>query len=156
MSVTIRMTSAKMPSEPVELEPATYNAFVADLELAGIELVKIHGERTAVGVAARTRFDITATYMQDDCTIHYRYEVIAHFVDDHNAVLGNVTASVQIVVRSEVIPSESCIEQFGATSGSLMAHPYLREAVASTAQRIGFPGVLLPMTKQHPVEPDEN
>lgn len=145
-----------MPPEAVELEPATYKAFVADLELAGIELVKIHGERTAVGVAAQTRFDLTATYMQDNCFIHYRYEMIAHFVDDDNAVLGNVMASLQIVVRFGVIPSESCIEQFGATSGSLMAHPYLREAVASTAQRIGFPGVLLPMTKQHLAEPDEN
>src|SRR6266700_4102581 len=150
------MTSAKMPSEAVELEPAAYNAFVAGPELAGIELVKIHGERAAAGVAAQTRFDLTATYMQDDCVIHYRHEVLAHFVDGHNVVLGNVMASVQIVVRSDVIPSESCIEQFGATSGSLMAHPYLREAVASTAQRIGFPGVLLPMTKQHPAERDEN
>jgi preprotein translocase subunit SecB len=31
-----------------------------------------------------------------------------------------------------------------------MAHPYLREAIASTALRIGFPGVLLPLIKHQP------
>ena len=142
------------PSLAVGLDSATYNSFVADLELAGIELVKIYGERTAAGVSTQTRFDLTASYIQDEAVIHYRYEVTAHFVDDHDAVLGNAAASVQITVRTAIATTEACIEQFGGTSGALMAHPYLREAIASTAQRIGFQGVLLPTIKHQPAEPE--
>ncbi len=149
------MNIATPPSpEAVELNSATYNAFVADFELAGIELVKIHGERTVAGVATQTRFDLTASYMRDEAVIHYRYEVTAHFVDDHDTVLGNATASIQITIRTDVAVNEACIEQFGGTSGALMAHPYLREAIASTAQRIGFQGVLLPTIKHQPAEPE--
>jgi len=149
------MTGTQGSPEAVGLDPAIYNSFVADLELVGIEFLKVHGERVVVGVAAHTRFDLTATYQRDDRVIYYRYEATSHFVDDNNVVLGNVMASIQVVVRSKMTPSESCIEQFGATSGSLMAHPYLREAIASTAQRLDFLGVLLPMMKQHLAEPDE-
>jgi hypothetical protein len=144
------------PPEAAGLDSATYNAFVADLELAGIDLVKIHGERTAAGVATQTRFDLMAIYMQDEGVIHYRYEVAAHFVDGHDIVLGNATASIQITVRTDHAASQASIEQFGGTSGALMAHPYLREAIASTAQRIGFPGVLLPVIKHQPTQPDKD
>ncbi len=137
-----------------ELDSATYNAFVADLELAGIELVKINGERTAGGVATQTRFDLTATYMRGEGVIHYRYEAIAHLVDEHDTVLGNLAASIQVTVRSDIAVNEACILQFGGTSGALMAHPYLREVVASIAQRIGFPGVLLPMIKHQATTTD--
>ena len=136
-----------------ELNSATYNTFVTGFELAGIELVKIHGERITAGVATQTRFDLTASYMRDEAVIYYRYETTAHFVDDHDTVLGNATASIQITIHADVTVDEACIEQFGGTSGALMAHPYLREAIASTAQRIGFQGVLLPAIKQQPAEP---
>ncbi len=140
----------------VDLDSGAYNAFVAGLELAGIELVKIHGERTAAGIATQTRFDLTATYMLGQGIINYRYEAIAHFVDEHDTVLGNAVASVQIIVRSDTAANESCILQFGGTSGTLMAHPYLREAISSTAQRINFPGVLLPMIKHQSAAPDHD
>ncbi len=139
-----------------ELDSATYNGFVAGLELAGIDLVKIHGERTAGGVGTQTKFDLTATYMQGEGVIHYRYEATAHFIDDHDTMLGNIAASIQITVRSDIAVNEACILQFGGTSGALMAHPYLREAVASTAQRIGFPGVLLPLIKHQPITPGDD
>jgi hypothetical protein len=103
----------------------------------------------------KPKFDLMASYLWDEAVIHYRYEVTAHFIDDHNTVLGCTTASVQITVRTNIAVDETCIEQFGGTSGALMAHPYLREAIASTAQRIGFPGVLLPMIKHQPAEPDK-
>jgi preprotein translocase subunit SecB len=149
------MNVAATPSpEAMKLNPATYNAFVDDLELASVELVKIHGERTAAGVATQTRFDLEASYMRGEAVIHYRYEVTAHFVDEHETVLGDATASVQITIRTGVAIDEACIEQFGGTSGALMAHPYLREAIASTAQRIGFQGVLLPALKHQLAEPE--
>jgi hypothetical protein len=143
-------------SEAAELDAATYNTFVAGLELVAIELVKIHGERTAAGDATQTRFDLTASYMRGEATIIFRYEVTAHFIDDHDAVLGTAAASIQITVRTVIEANEACIEQFGGASGALMAHPYLRESIATTAQRIGFPGVLLPMIKHQPAEPDKD
>src|ERR1700678_1268492 len=129
-------TSNTSSPDANELDSTTYNAFIADLEVAGIELVKVHAERTAAGIATQTRFDLAATYMQGESVIYYRYEAIAHFVDEYETVLGNVAASIQLIVRSDVTVNEASIVQFGATSGTLMAHPYLREAVASMAQRI--------------------
>jgi hypothetical protein len=93
--------------------------------------------------------------MRDVAVIYYRYEVAAYFTDDNLADLGNAAASIQITARTEMTVSEECIEQFGGTSGALIAHPYLREAIASTAQRIGFPGVVLPMIKQMSAELNE-
>jgi hypothetical protein len=149
------MNSPTTPSsEATELNSENYNAFVADFELVGIELVKIHGERTSAGVTAQTRFDITAGYIQDEAIIHYRYEVAAYFVDDQDVALGSASASIQITIHTDIPVNPACIEQFGGTSGALMAHPYLREAIASTAQRIGFQGVLLPAIKHQPAEPE--
>ena len=136
-------------TRPADLEPATYNAFVGGLELAGIELVRVHGERTEAGAAAQTRFDMSAGYMRDGGAIHYRYDLTAHFTDDRGTALGSAAASVLITARAAAADTAS-IEQFGGTSGALMAHPYLREAIASTALRIGFPGVLLPLIKHQP------
>jgi hypothetical protein len=147
--MNITTTPSGGTAEPAS---ATYNAFVADFELADIELVKIHGERTAAGVGRQTRFDLMASYMRDEAVIHYQYEVTAHFVGDHDIVLGNAIASIHVTIRTDVAVDEACIEQFGGTSGALIVHPYLREAIASTAQRIGFQGVLLPAIKQQPVE----
>lgn len=137
-------------------DPAAYSAFVAALQLSGIEVVKIHGERTAPGTASQSRFDLTAGYMQDNGTIHYRYEVTARFLNDAGTALGNASASVLLVTSADAAQDVACIEHFGSSSGALMAHPYLREAIASTAQRIGFPGILLPMIKYQPDEPGEN
>jgi len=151
------MNAATRPdARAADLELATYSAFVAGLELAGIELVKVHGERTAAGAAAQTRFDMTAGYMQDGTVIHYRYDLTAHFADDHGTVLGSAAASVLITARATTAADTASIEQFGGTSGALVAHPYLREAIASTALRIGFPGVLLPLIKHQPDVTDED
>jgi hypothetical protein len=92
--------------------------------------------------------------MLDGEKIHYRYEVTAHFLDDTGKVLGNASASVLLVASGVSAFSAACFEHFGATSGALMAHPYLREAIASTVQRIGFPGILLPMMTYQSDAPD--
>ena len=136
------------------LDPDTYNAFIAALQLTGVELVKIQGERTSPGVSSQNRFGLSAGYMLDGEKIHYRYDVTAHFLDDTGKVLGNASASVLLVASGVSAFSATCFECFGATSGALMAHPYLREAIASTAQRIGFPGILLPMMTCQSDAPD--
>lgn len=136
-----------------EPDISAYNSFVATLHLTGIELIKVHGERMASGAASQTRFDLTVGYMYNDDEIQYRYDLVAHFLDDAGTALGNASASVLLVASSAPTTDAACIEHFGATSGALMVHPYLREVIASTAQRIGFPGVLLPMIKHQPREP---
>jgi hypothetical protein len=136
-----------------DLDPAMYNSFVEGLELASVEIVKLHAERTNVGKAGETAFDLTASYMQDGVAVHYRYDLTAYLTDDDGNSLGNVAASVLVATRAADAADPACIEQFGATSGVLIAHPYLREAVASSAQRIGFPGVLPPMIKSQPADP---
>ena len=143
-------------SAEAAIDVATYNAFVASLQLAGIELVKIHGERTAPGTAAQTRFDLAAGYMQDSGSLQYRYDVTAYFLDETGTPLGNASASALLVAHNVIGTEATCIEHFGATSGALMAHPYLREVIASTAQRIGFPGVLLPTIKYQPDQPGQD
>jgi hypothetical protein len=140
---------------PASAEPDTsaYNSFVAALHLMGIELIKVHGERMASGAASQTRFDLAVGYMLGDGTIQYRYDLAAHFLDDAGIAFGNASASVLLVASNAPTTDVACIEHFGTTSGALMVHPYLREVIASTAQRLGFPGVLLPMIKHQPREP---
>jgi hypothetical protein len=90
--------------------------------------------------------------MLADDAIQYRYDIATTFLDDAGNALGNASASVLLVTANVPATDVACIEHFGATSGALMVHPYLREVTASTAQRIGFPGVLLPMIKHQPGE----
>lgn len=149
------MTDIAAPASALEPDAAAYNTFVASLELTGIELVKIGGERGATGVATQTRFDLTAGYMQDENAIHYRYDAVAHITNEDGTDFGHAAASVVVTARVAVAAEAACIERFGGTSGAFMAHPYLREAIASTAQRLGFPGVLLPMIKSQPDGPAE-
>lgn len=138
------------------LDPDTYNAFIAALRLTGIELVKIQGERTGPGTSTQNRFGLSAGYMLSDQKIHYRYDVTVHFMDDTGEVRGSASVSVLLVASGVSAFSAECFERFGATSGALMVHPYLREAIASTAQRIGFPGILLPMMTYQPEATDSD
>ena len=140
--------------EDSELDPATYNTFIATLQLVGIELVKIQGERTSSGTSAQNRFNLSAGYMLAGDKIHYRYDVTAHFLDDAENAVGNASASVLLIADGVSAFSPVYFEHFGATSGALMVHPYLREAIASTALRIGFQGILLPMMTYQPDPPD--
>jgi hypothetical protein len=139
-------------SARAEPEASVYNAFVAALQLTGIELIKVHAERTTSGAASQTRFDLAVGYMSGDDAIQYRYDLAAHFLDDTGTTLGYASVSFLLIASSAATADVACIEHFGATSGALMVHPYLREVTASTAQRIGFPGVLLPMIKHQPRE----
>ncbi|HXL95426.1 MAG TPA: hypothetical protein VN969_41400 [Streptosporangiaceae bacterium] len=142
-------------TDATELDAPGYNAFVADLNLANVELISVHGERIAAGQVEQTRFDLTAGYMTDAGVVRFRYEVSAHLTDGAGVALGSAGAAILVTVRTTREPGRAYIEQFGATSGALIAHPYLREAVASTAQRIGFPGVLLPMVQHQPLSETE-
>lgn len=143
-------TATTRSAKAADLDPATYNAFIDDVELVSIEVVRLHAERTIAGPVEQTRFDLSASYMQDGAIIHYRYDLSAHLTDNEGSTLGNAAFSVVVTVHAASTVDAAYIEQFGATSGALMAHPYLREAFASSAQRIGLPGALLPIIKYQP------
>lgn len=143
MSVTTAARDVRPSNE-------TYNAFVSTLSLASIDLVAVSGERRSVGVASRTRFDLQAGFQLGDDAIRYRFDLTAHLTDDDAGDCGQVSASVIITVSAPEGMDAACAEQFGDTSATMLAHPFLREAIASTAQRIGFPGVLLPLVVRQP------
>ena len=137
-------------TEVANLDLASYNAFVEGLDLVGVEVIRLHAERTSAGMAERTSFELNASYRQDAALIHYRYDISALIADGEGISLGSAAASVVLTARASGTADAASIEQFGATSGALIAYPYLREAIASTAQHTGFPGVLLPMIKRQP------
>lgn len=98
----------------------------------------------------RTRFNLDAGYQVEGNSIHYRFDATGQLTDEANADHGSVNASVVVTVTTPTVPDAACIERFGNHSATFLAHPYLREALASTAQRLGFPGVLLPILCRKP------
>lgn len=54
---------------------ADYNAFVASLSLAAINVVAIGGERREPGEASKTRYELSAGCQIDETSIHYRFDV---------------------------------------------------------------------------------
>lgn len=135
------------------VDRGVYEQFVASLSLATVDLVAIGGERQAAGEASHTRYDLSARYQVDAGAIHYRFDVEGHLGDDDATELGEVRASVIVTITIEATPDEGCVELFGHTSALMIAYPYLREALASTAQRLGFSGILLPLRKYTPDTP---
>jgi hypothetical protein len=127
-----------------------YSAFVQALTLESIDVVKLNAERRAPGDASHTRFELSAAWQRAEDRMLWRYEVVAHLTDPDENDYGTVEAAVIVSARSDVEPDLAALQQFGMTSGSFMAHPYLREVIASTALRLGFSGVLLPVLTQQP------
>lgn len=142
-------SSVDEAAEPID--PQAYNNFVASVALTAIDVVGIGGERRAAGDATQTRFDLGAGYQVENGAIHYRFNATGHLTDEADIDYGHVTASVVVTLTlAAAAPDVACIERFGSSSATMMAHPYLREALASTALRLGFNGVLLPLITQQP------
>lgn len=130
-----------------------YSAWLAGLELGSIEVVRLQAERRLSGVAPISRYELAAGWTVEENQIFWRYDLTAHLTDDANSDYGDVQTSVLLrAVHSEPEADPACIERFGATSGTMITHPYLREVVATTALRLGFPGVMLPMITARPDE----
>jgi hypothetical protein len=122
----------------------------ADLEVTGVETVKIHGERTAAGEARQAQLHVRASYTFDDAYIHYRYDVTARFTGGDGRDLGNVRTTVVVNVRTSYAAEAAHVEQFGQTTGAAKALPALNDALASIASGIGFPRICLPIAKPQP------
>jgi len=141
--------------EPVDSKE--YNDFVASVELAGINVLGVAGERRLAGEAPQTRFEWAAAYQIEDFIVHYRFDASGHLNDKDGKDYGEVSAVVVVsLTLTQPPPGAACVERFGNQSAAMMAYPYLREVLASTALRLGFGGVLLPMMTQQPLAAEAN
>jgi hypothetical protein len=126
-------------------DPDTYNAYVAGLQIQEVQVVRLFAERLQVGPAATNQFEMQAGYQRPDAsTVHYRYDVIAHIAGEEGNELARIEAAVVVGMVGQP-GDDQTVERFGATSGAMIAHPFLREVVASTALRLGVWGVVLPL-----------
>jgi hypothetical protein len=135
---------------PAVNEPTAYNKFVSSLSLISVDLVKISGERRIAGASSQTAFELEAGYQLDNQTIRYRFDVKGHLTDEDNTDYGDVTAAVLVTLATDQAPADPFVERFGGLSALMIAHPYLREAIAATAQRLGFLNVVLPLATVQP------
>lgn len=145
---------SEQPAVPAGVSAEQYNAWLSGVRLGAIEVVRVHAERRRGGVAPQTAYGLGVGWASEGGRIFWRYDVTAHLTDDESTDFGEVQVSVVLSVehdRSDADPA--CLELFGSTSGAMMTHPYLREAVATTALRVGFPGVMMPMMTTLDPEP---
>ena len=154
--MTVESPEPALGDPAVGQQPAShrYTTWLAGLNLSAIEIVRLNAERRLSGVAPATRYELGVGWTVDSGQIFWRYDVQAYLTDDEGSDYGHVQVSLLVCgKRRDEDFDAGCIEQFGANSGSSMAHPFLREAVASTALRLGFPGVTLPMITAQPDDP---
>lgn len=136
--------------EFVQPEPDLYNAFVAGLDVEEIQLVQLSGERQTPGEPANIGYAFGGGFHVDGERLQIKYDVTASILGSEAVVLTEVKASVVIAIRMATPGTPDCYNRFAGSSGALMAHPYLREIVQSTAARLGHPAVILPIAKVMP------
>lgn len=142
-------SDAEKGPEWQEPDPDEYNAFVAQANLAQIDVARILAERVAPGESKETAFETRLGFMVGEGALHWRFDCTANVVDADGVTLGLVETAV--IVTTEYVndaPSREVMVLFGNTSAALIAHPYLRETIATAAQRIGLPNVLLPALRR--------
>jgi preprotein translocase subunit SecB len=118
--------------------------------LAGIETVRIHGERLAGGASPSTEYRLEENYalLPEDDRVAFRLDVVADLRgDDETVTVAQVEVSIVVLYDIDGVSDEdrAALELFGASNVTVSAYPFLREAVAATALRLGFPGVNLPL-----------
>lgn len=147
-------TSTGAGEEP-ECSVEEYNQFVGQVEIAGIDTVVLHAERHRAGTSPVTQFSTGAGWLHEGPHAAYRFDVQAVPLGDDEQPVA--TIKVSLVVNLDHVPEDSSpqvLERFGANAVTMMAFPFLREAVATMAQRLNLPGVILPMIQQQPAGQD--
>lgn len=132
-------------AEGAALSAESYNEFVAGITLGEIVTTKLSAERTGPGEAGASRFDIQGGVAVEDGTLQCQFTVTAHILTDEDQQIGSVEVVLVTLFGANPQPSPAAAEQFARTSAATIAMPYLREAVASAALRVGFPGVTMPL-----------
>ncbi|GCD91205.1 hypothetical protein [Nocardioides sp. LS1] len=130
--------------------PEEYNAFVEALSLGSVETHRVLAERVGPGESEEASFETRVGFMTGESSAHWRYDASVTIVDSEGTALGTIEVAIVVTATYEdaaVSPSPEVLARFGGTTAALIAHPYLRETIATAAQRIGFTGVTLPMLK---------
>jgi len=134
-----------------------YQLFVDSLELNTIETVEFGGARFRPGFAPQTKFSVETGYVLESGTIYFRFNVRAQLLEeegrqesdeDTTDPLGELGVTLLLIFQfaePNAEPDPEHIERFGSEQATTMAFPYLREAIQVIAQRLNFPGVVLPM-----------
>jgi hypothetical protein len=95
-----------------------------------------------------TSWDVSARWQLELPHVFWRYDVTARLTDEAGTDFGSIEVGVMLTGRVSQPPSVECVTQFGGHDGMPIAYPFLREAIASTALRLGFTGILLPLQKR--------
>ena len=135
---------------PTDLDASVYNAYIAGLLVHNIEVVRLYAERLAAEEPSEVKFDTALGYARQGQGVNYRYDVTARLVDAAGNDVAKVEVAAVLVTVSSAPSDEAAVARFAGTSGAMMAFPFLREATATTAQRIGFPGVMMPIIRATP------
>jgi preprotein translocase subunit SecB len=137
-------------------DPTVYNAYIAGLAVRDVEVVRVYAERHATVEPSEVKFDTALGYARQEGAVNYRYDVTARLVDAEGSDVARVEVAAVLVTESTSPSDEATVAQFAGTSGAMIAFPFLREAIATTAQRIGYPGVLMPIIRTNPDAPSDS
>lgn len=123
-----------------------YNRFAMSVRLQSVEQLKLTAERVAQGPATNFDFSLETEVAILEEHVFYRYDGSADLKDADGNSVCPVSASIALAFAYEGdAPSEEIAGRYGLTTGMLLAHPYLREAIQTLAARLGFPQVALPL-----------
>ncbi|MCU1616979.1 MAG: hypothetical protein JWO98_4519 [Frankiales bacterium] len=123
-----------------------YNRFAMGARLQSVEQLKLTAERIAQGPATNFDFSLETEVAILEDHVFYRYDGSADLKDADGNSVCPVFASVVLAFGYDgEAPSEDVAGRYGLTTGMILAHPYLREAIQTLAARLGFPQVALPL-----------
>lgn len=124
-----------------------YLAFVAGVEVQWIEVVLLHAEKRSVNASNDFEVQIGGGNALAEDHFLSRFEAKASVTDADGDDAAQLQVALIIKFSSETVPDEELVERFSRSTGVMMATPYLRENLASLAQRTNVEGVLLPLVR---------
>jgi hypothetical protein len=159
-AVTDVEPSTTAAAEVASIDSATFNELVAQARLHTVQQVRVFAERYDAGPSPVTNYAVSSSYgvADEQDRVAYRFDVEAMLLgEDEQSQVGRVEGSFVVIydIAGARSAAPAMLELFGATSVPLVVHPFLREAVANTAARLGFPGVFMPTSVYGPRQDGE-
>jgi CO dehydrogenase/acetyl-CoA synthase delta subunit len=152
-----------LPPLPEGASIEDYHTFVEKLELATVQYWAMHCERLKVGEAPKTTYALGVKLAIEGQRAYYRVDAYATPLDVDDQPVAQIENSVIVAfdLPKSDPPPEWALARFGSQNAVMMAYPFIREAVASMALRLGLPGIIMPMAiaphgpEETPDEPAE-
>ncbi len=127
-------------------DPAAYNAWLQKAQLEAVEQVRVSAERTGEGHLRDVELSVTPEFAIEPNRVLIRYDALALLSGTDGATLGSAGTVVALAFSYDgPTPTPDIVARFALTTGMLVAHPYVREAVQALAARVGFPQATLPL-----------